>query len=244
MITLPENSGAKRYLADQSTMAEILEGCGFSGMESVVDFGCSDGGWLWPVSRMAKSVIGIDNDSSSIARAQDILDTNKIDNVVLRTGSGLEGIATNSIDGLIMLQVLGPIGRGEFWHSCFRDALRILKPGGKILLNSFKPALCFERTVTLEGLRTTGLDRQIIWAKHLARGIFATSLRPDGYYYAPRRGLLRKFFPAAGFEIEYSPAKFAAQFRPGRLTYQHTGFFEFHDWYLLRKPLVTDFRDG
>jgi len=169
MIKVPENSGATRYLADQSTMAEILDGRGFSEMESVVDFGCSDGGWLWPASRMAKAVVGIDNDSSSIGRARDILDTNDIDNVVLRTASSLEAIATNSVDGLIMLQVLGPIGRGELWLSCFRDALRILKPGGKILLNSFKPALCFERTVTLEGLRTTGLDRQIIWAKHGSR---------------------------------------------------------------------------
>jgi hypothetical protein len=95
-------------------MAEILEGRGFSGMESVVDFGCSDGGWLCPGSRLAKSVIGIDNDSSSIARAKGILDTNEIDNVVLRAGSSLEDIATNSIDGLFMLQVLGPIGRGEW----------------------------------------------------------------------------------------------------------------------------------
>ena len=238
MITLPANSSAKRYLPDQSTMAEILEGCGFAGMNSVVDFGCSDGGWLWPLSRMAKRVTGIDADGGVIAAAKAIVELNLIGNVELQVSGNLEGVATSSVDGLIMLQVLGPVGRGEFWHGCLQDARRMLRPGGKVLLNSFRPALCFERFITLEGLRTAGLDRQLVWARHLAQGVFATTLRQDGYYYAPRRGLLQKFFADSGFEVEYSPARFAAQFRPERLTYQHKGYFEYHDWHLLKNPLA------
>src|SRR3954465_11047685 len=103
MITLPNSLRDRRYLADQSTLAHLLEGCGFAGMHSVVDFGCGEGGWLWPLSRMANAVTGIDLSTAAIATAMAVRDLNQIDNVELQTSGTLEDVATSSVDGLIML---------------------------------------------------------------------------------------------------------------------------------------------
>jgi len=63
--------------------------------------------------------------------------------------------------------------------------------------------------------------------------VLSPDIRPDGHYYAPRRSALRKLFTSKGFEITLGPDAFNAAIHPERLTYQHKGFFEFHDWYLL-----------
>jgi hypothetical protein len=124
-------------------------------------------------------------------------------------------------------------------HWTGRAGLRILRPNGRVLFNSFRPALPLERLLTLEGIRTSGLHRQLVWAKQFFDGVFDTELKTDGHYYSPRRGLLAKFLAIKGFRTIIGPDQFHRELKPARLTYQHKGFVEYHDWYLLEKAAVS-----
>ena len=98
----------------------------------VADLGCGEGYLTIETSRWASKVIAVDRSPSVLRRAQDLASRRNVTNVVWKTGE-LEKLPLRdgSVDIALMSQALHHAADPE---KALAEAVRILGPGGKILL--------------------------------------------------------------------------------------------------------------
>ena len=98
----------------------------------VADLGCGEGYLTIETSRWASKVIAVDRSASVLRRAQDLASRRHVTNVVWKTGE-LEKLPLRdeSVDIALMSQALHHAGDPA---KALAEAVRILAPGGKLLL--------------------------------------------------------------------------------------------------------------
>jgi protein-L-isoaspartate(D-aspartate) O-methyltransferase len=100
--------GTGRVLLEPRTLAKILDALDVSGSELVLDIGCGFGYSSAVVARMAQAVVAVEEDEAMISEAQEILSEIGADNVILHTGSLVDGAEEHGPYDVILVQ--GGIG--------------------------------------------------------------------------------------------------------------------------------------
>ncbi len=98
----------------------------------VVDLGCGDGTLTIEMARFAKSVIGIDYNPDALVSARQRINRLNLSNITLMAENVSQlSLKSESIDVVFFSQSLHHL---EDPKSGFKEAVRILKPGGRVLV--------------------------------------------------------------------------------------------------------------
>jgi cyclopropane fatty-acyl-phospholipid synthase-like methyltransferase len=121
---------------ERALIGEVLDLCGFGGLRHAVDYGCGRGRWIWPLAARSEAVTGIDCEQSYLDTIAAIAQANRRA-LQLIAAPTLRPLADASVDGIISIGTLPVVRAGELWHDFFDQAARVLRPQGRILLNTF-----------------------------------------------------------------------------------------------------------
>jgi len=118
---------------------KILERLNLKGNEIAADFGCGSGGWVIPLAKILKKgrVFAIDILEEPLSALSSKLRTEKIYNVELRKADVEKKVPllSESVDLVLMTNLLFEC---EDKEEVLKEAKRILKKGGKILIVDWK----------------------------------------------------------------------------------------------------------
>jgi cyclopropane fatty-acyl-phospholipid synthase-like methyltransferase len=204
---------------ERELIGELLDVCGFDGLNHVVDYGCGRGRWIWPLCARCQHVTGVDCEQSYLDTIAQIAAANGLDTVQVINAPDLRAIPDSSVDGIISIGTLPVVRQGDLWHDFFEQAARALRPGGRILFNTFAPELVMDQLTSFEGLRYIrshgvwfAIDRQIGWIMQWLRS-FRASIERGKRYYAVPRAAVAQLIEAKGFRIVMGPDDVLAKSR-------------------------------
>ena len=124
------------YLFHTARITQVIRGC-----RRVVDLGCGPATQLCQVAQLNPDVgfLGIDLSREMLASARARIEELELTNIELREGdmTVLDGIADDSVDGVISTMALHHLPRMEDLDACFAGMRRVLKPGGALYLTDF-----------------------------------------------------------------------------------------------------------
>lgn len=204
-----------RYIRESDAIHSLLQAAGIKRLDGVVDYGCCLGGWAWQLAKTNKNVVGVDINPAYIEAAQKIADFNGLDNVSFKCAPDLSAIEENSKDAIISVGTLQVVGTGDFWESFFGNAHRVLKPGGKVVVNFATPLLPLEFLLTCEAWRPTYLkqkgfrwcmNRWKNWIYLVLNGLRAHKIESGQRYYSVRKKVAVDFIQSSGFKVIHTPA--------------------------------------
>ena len=95
---------AGRVLLEPRTFAKLLDALGIESSELVLDVGAGMGYSSAVIARMAEAVIAVEEDESLASEAQTILMEQDADNVIVHTGSLVEGAADHGPYDVIVVE--------------------------------------------------------------------------------------------------------------------------------------------
>src|SRR5262245_56990688 len=154
-------------------------------------------------------VTGVDCEQSYLDTIANIAKQND-ENVQLINALDLRRVADGSVDGIISIGTLPVVRKGDLWHDFFEQAARVLKPNGRILFNTFSPAMVRHKVTSFEGLRYIrsngwrfALDRQLGWIIQWLLS-FRSSIDRGQRYYATQPRAVERLLANNGFQIEYN----------------------------------------
>jgi ubiquinone/menaquinone biosynthesis C-methylase UbiE len=155
----------------ESTIVRLL---GHETLDSILDAGTGTGRMLELLAPHIKRGVGIDVSSEMLAIARDRLARSGLGHCQVRLGDVyrlpfLEGGRHEVFDAAIFHQVLHYLDDPQ---AAIREAMRVLKPGGRILIADFAPH-------QLEFLRRDHAHRRLGFSDHEVQGWFkAAGLKP------------------------------------------------------------------
>lgn len=202
---------------DDGLKRSLLIGCGFSGMTHVIDYGCGNGPWIWPLLDLCKTVTGVDCNAEYL-HALEYEARKRGVSVKTVQAVDLRSLPSVSADGIICIGTLPVVQHGALWHDFFEQAHRILRPHGRILFNTFAPEIIYKRLREMEAvtyIRRKGLgfalDRQLGALRLLATSMRGKVSRHRRYYYALRPQVIESFIREKGFEVLMDPGTIAGK---------------------------------
>jgi 2-polyprenyl-3-methyl-5-hydroxy-6-metoxy-1,4-benzoquinol methylase len=138
---------------------EMLARCVSAATGRIVEIGYGAGLLFPSLSRMARSVVGVDLlDTRAAAAVRGMLDRLRLDNVTLVSGSVMDiPLAENSVDALLCLSVLEHLHRGEEMQRAAATMSRVLRPGGVAVLG-----FPVKNKITRTLFRILGYDDEVI----------------------------------------------------------------------------------
>jgi SAM-dependent methyltransferase len=232
---------------ERDLIGELLDVCGFDGLNHVVDYGCGRGRWIWPLCARCQHVTGVDCEQSYLDTIAQIAAANDLETVRVINAPDLRPIADSSIDGIISIGTLPVVRRGDLWHDFFEQAARALPPNGCILFNTFAPEFVSHQLASFEAfqhIRSNGLrfalDRQIGWVVQWLRSLRGSIERSKRYYAVPRAAVAQ-LIEAKGFRIVMDPDELLAKTRIGSLPAYANADRDrpHHLWWLVAKQSVA-----
>jgi len=235
---------------ERKLIGELLDACGFRGLDHVIDYGCGRGRWIWPLVERCKIVTGVDCEQSYLDTIATIAKMND-EKVQLINAMDLRSVADRSIDGIISISTLPIVRDGDLWHDFFEQAARVLRPGGRILFNTFSPAMTRHKMTSLEGLRYIqsngwrfALDRQLGWIILWLLSSRGSIERGGRRHYATQAHAVERLFESKGFQIEYDPARLMRTTNVGLLPgYPNDPRVPEYHWWCVRKKEQQPHRD-
>jgi protein-L-isoaspartate(D-aspartate) O-methyltransferase len=96
--------GQGRVLLEPRTLAKMLDALAITNHELVLDIGAGYGYSSAVIAHMAEAVVAIEQDADMASEAQDALVKSGADNVILHTGSLIEGAEQHGPYDVIMIQ--------------------------------------------------------------------------------------------------------------------------------------------
>lgn len=103
---------------------------------SVLEIGCGSGLILFPLSEYSKKYVGIDPSERTLNRIESIINAKQINNIQLKNGFAHEvkNLCSDSYDMIICASTVQFFPGYIYLDYVIKDALKLLKPGGKLLL--------------------------------------------------------------------------------------------------------------
>ena len=140
------------HVAEDEVEQAMLEALGSGPFECLVDLGTGTGRILQLFAERAKRAVGVDLNRDMLAYARTKLEAGQLDHCQVRHGDLYSlNFADSEVDAVVLHQVLHFLDDPA---SALREAGRILKPGGKLLVADFAPH-------ELEFLRETHAHRRL-----------------------------------------------------------------------------------
>ncbi|OIO45366.1 hypothetical protein COX24_03740 [bacterium (Candidatus Gribaldobacteria) CG23_combo_of_CG06-09_8_20_14_all_37_87_8] len=120
---------------------DILKQIGLKIDSVAIDFGSGSGGWALPLAKMLQEgkVIAIDVQAEPLSSLQGkakIANLKNIESILADVEDSVPLIENNSIDLVLMTNLLFQVENKE---AVFKEAKRVLKAGGKVLVVDWKP---------------------------------------------------------------------------------------------------------
>ncbi len=100
----------------------------------VLEIGCGPGRILRAISGAAARAIGVDVSDTACATARENLADRDNVEIVKNDGQGLGDIASDSVDLVVSFDVFQHIPTFEIQQAYLRETARVLKPGGKFVI--------------------------------------------------------------------------------------------------------------
>ena len=163
--------------------------------EKILDLGCGNGRLYELLKRKLIDYYGVDNSERMIEIAK-----GRYPQISFQVADALNlPFPENFFDKIISIAILFHIPSEEFRLQFLRESLRVLKPGGKLILvvwnlNSWKRLLLFLKYLILKLLRKTELDlgdTYIPWGKEILR-----------YVHFFTKNELKKLNEKSGFKVK------------------------------------------
>lgn len=105
---------------------------------SILEVGCGTGNYLSKLARIYERVCGLDLNKGMLDKCQEKVKDLK--NTELKLGSALQiPFSDTSFDVIIAMQTVHHYGCDENRISFFKEARRVLKPGGRLIINYTEP---------------------------------------------------------------------------------------------------------
>ena len=119
----------------------ILKQIGLKIDSAAIDFGSGSGGWALPLARMLEEgkVLAVDVQQEPLSSLQSkakIANLKNIESILADIEEGAASIENNFADLVLMTNLLFQVENKE---AVFKEAKRVLKAGGKVLVVDWKP---------------------------------------------------------------------------------------------------------
>jgi SAM-dependent methyltransferase len=180
--TAAESAEAFAASGEKDLEEQVLDGLTVSPDWAVLEIGCGVGRLLKPLSRRVRRAVGVDLSDEMIRRGREYCAAPP--NVELRrTDGGLEGLADGGFDFVFSHIVFQHLPRKAYVDRYFRDAARVLRPGGLLRVQVDGRSRQFFRRVVADSWSGVVFSAREL-ARRLERaGLRVTEIRGAGTQY-------------------------------------------------------------
>lgn len=194
----------QRFVADTCRAVAAREG------EEILDLGCGPGIIAKALAKCGARVMAVDYSKTMLRFAtEDVIDASRGFDGSLRfvhadAQEFLKSTADNSFDVVVASLLVSYIGTALSRQSVLAEVFRVLRPGGRLIMNNPKPHAEFSRVFWKSGWTAI---RHIVYAVQLLRYAFRFKRfdRQDKFHFLSKKETV-ELLTGSGFEFEPSNA--------------------------------------
>jgi SAM-dependent methyltransferase len=185
--TAAESAEAFAASGEKDLAEQVLDGLAVSRDWAVLEIGCGIGRLLKPLSKRVRRAVGVDLSEEMVRRGREYCADRP--NVELRrTDGGLEGLADGEFDFVFSHIVFQHLPRKAYVDRYFREAARVLRPGGVLRVQVDGRSRQFFRRVVADSWSGVVFSARELGRRLERAGFTVVELRGAGTQYLRATG--------------------------------------------------------